>query len=271
MRLRIITAVVAVPILLFVLLGLPAIVTAILFSIICAISAYEMLYNTGSVRHPRLVIYSMIAAAMVPIWSYFGRDVAWSMAGILLFVSVLFMEIMISNMKLRFEKISMCFVAGVLIPFMLSSLARIVARPDGKFLILIPFVIGFLSDSGAYFIGCRFGKHKLAPEISPKKSLEGVFGGVATALLGMLIYCLVMQLAFGCRVNYLYALIYALLGSLLGVFGDLCFSVVKRQSGIKDFGNIIPGHGGILDRFDSMLLIAPLCELLIMILPAVVK
>lgn len=271
MRKRIITAAVLVPLLLLVLFVAPKVVTAVLFSLLCAIAAYEMLFNTGFVRHPRLVIYSMVAAAMVPLWSFFGTDAAWALAGILFFVTVLFMEVMLSDLKLRFEKISICFVAGILLPYMLSALVRIIARHDGRYLILIPFVIAFLSDSGAYFIGCRYGKHKLAPVISPNKSIEGVAGGVTTAVVGMLIYLLVMQLGFGCRVNYLYALLYAILGSFMGVFGDLCFSSIKRQTGIKDFGNIIPGHGGVLDRFDSMLLIAPLTELLLMILPAVVK
>lgn len=271
MKTRIITAGVLVPLLLLVLYAAPTIVTAILFSVICALAAFELLYSTGAVRHPRLVAYSVIAAIMVPLWSYFGRDSAWALAGILLFVSVLFMEIMMSDLLLRFEKISICFVAGVLIPFMLSSMVRIIARPDGRYLILIPFIVGFLTDSGAYFVGCRFGKHPLAPTISPKKSTEGVAGGVAAAILGMLIYTLIMQLFFKCQVNYLYALLYAVLGSLMAVFGDLCFSVIKRQTGIKDFGNLMPGHGGVLDRFDSMLLVGPLCELLIILLPVVVK
>lgn len=271
MKKRIITAAVLVPLLLAILFAAPKVITAVLFSILCAIGAYEFLYNTGAVRHPRLTVYSMAAAAMVPLWSFFGTDTAWALAGILLFTTVLFMEVMLSDLKLRFEKISICFVGGVLLPFMLSALVRIIARADGRYLILIPFVISFLSDSGAYFVGCKYGKHKLAPIISPKKSIEGVAGGVSTAVVGMLVYLLVMQLGFGCRVNYAYGLLYALLGSFMGVFGDLCFSAIKRQSGIKDFGNIFPGHGGVLDRFDSVLFVAPLTELLLITLPAVVK
>lgn len=271
MKKRIITAAVLVPLLLIILFAAPKIITAVLFSALCLIGAYELLYSTGAVRHPRLVIYSMVAAAMVPLWSFFGTDTAWALAGILFFVTVLFMEVMLSDLKLRFEKVSICFFGGVLLPFMLSALVRIMAKSDGRYLILIPFVICFLSDSGAYFVGCRFGRHKLAPIISPNKSIEGVVGGVAAAVIGILLYLLVMQLGFGCRVNYGYGLLYAFLGSFMGVFGDLCFSAIKRQTGIKDFGNIMPGHGGVLDRFDSMLLVAPLTELLLMILPAVVK
>ena len=86
----------------------------------------------------------------------------------------------------------------------------------------------------------------------------------------MVIYSMILQLGFHFRVNYLYAIIYGLLGSLAAIFGDLCFSVVKRQTGIKDYGNLFPGHGGILDRFDSMMGVAPLTEILLELLPVAV-
>ena len=148
---------------------------------------------------------------------------------------------------------------------------RIHVDEYGRYFILIPFVLAFLSDTGAYFAGRAFGKHKLAPVISPKKTVEGVFGGVFGAIVGMMLYCLVLQHFFNFRVNYIFALIYGVIGSAAAVFGDLCFSVIKRQTGIKDYGNLIPGHGGILDRFDSMVVVAPLTELLMILLPLAVK
>ena len=201
---------------------------------------------------------------------YFGMYKAWSLAGILLFLMLLFMEMMLSGMKLRFEKICICLAGGLLIPFLLSSLVRIIAPDNGRYVILIPFVVGFLSDSGAYFIGCRFGRHKLAPQISPKKSIEGVIGGVIFAVVGMLLYVLILQIFCKASVNYGYALVYAIFGTAVGVFGDLCFSVIKRQTGIKDYGTLFPGHGGVLDRFDSMLFVCPLIEFLLEVLPVVV-
>ena len=177
---------------------------------------------------------------------------------------------MLDHVKVRLEWIGLCFVAGFVIPYMLSALIRILAGTNGRYFVLLPFTIAFLSDAGAYFIGLRFGRHKLAPVISPNKTIEGVLGGVAFSLVSVVVYALILDFALQFRVNYGTAIFYGLLGSLAGVVGDLCFSVVKRQTGIKDYGNLIPGHGGFLDRFDSLVLVAPLTEALLLILPVAV-
>lgn len=270
MRKRSLTALVAVPLLLTILYLLPKIFTAVLLSLICAIAALELLHNTKYIEHKRLQVYSIIYAAAIPFWCYFGMNHAWTLGGVLIYFMLLFLEVMESRMQLRFEKIAMCAVSALLIPYMLCSILRILMWDIGRYIVLIPFAVGFLSDTGAYFIGCRFGKHKLAPSISPNKTVEGVFGGVAFAVVGMLIYAVILQL-LQLQVNYFAAVVYALIGSVFGVFGDLCLSTIKRQAGIKDFGYVFPGHGGVLDRFDSILLVAPLMELLLIVFPMVVK
>jgi phosphatidate cytidylyltransferase len=98
-----------------------------------------------------------------------------------------------------------------------------------------------------------------------------LFGGVAGAMLGMVLFCFVLQKWFSFDVNYAYALVYGFAGSFAAVLGDLGFSVIKRQTGIKDYSHLIPGHGGILDRFDSMTMVAPLVEALMIVLPVVVR
>jgi len=103
----------------------------------------------------------------------------------------------------------------------------------------------------------------------PQFSLENhMFRGILTGMASMVIYALILQFNHF-QVDYVNAMIYGLVGSVAGVFGDLCFSVVKRQTGIKDFGSILPGHGGILDRFDSMMLVGPLMEALLVLLPLI--
>jgi phosphatidate cytidylyltransferase len=162
----------------------------------------------------------------------------------------------------------MCVMGGLVVPFLLSSIIRILAMKVGRYVILVPFVVAFGSDSGAYFSGMMFGRHKLAPVISQHKTIEGAVGGVIMSVLCMVIYAVVLQFS-DFRVNYVNAILYGLLGSTVGVFGDLCFSVVKRQTGIKDYGSIIPGHDGILDRFDSMMLVGPLMEALLLLMPII--
>ena len=272
MKTRLILAAILLPLLLTVILVLPKVLTAILFGILSALVAYELLANTGLVKQTRLLIYSMVAAFCVSIWSYCGMSYAWGVLGLLAFLSLLFMEMMIGQMKLRLSKIALCLVGGLLMPYLLCSLVRLQAGDvTGRFYIMLPFVVAFLSDSGAYFIGKFLGKHQLAPLISPKKTIEGAVGGLATGIIGMLIYGLLLDFAFGFTVNYFYAMIYGLVGGLAGMFGDLWFSAIKRQTGIKDFGTILPGHGGVLDRFDSMMTVGPLLEILVVLLPVAVK
>ncbi len=270
MKKRVIAAAVLLPLLLVVVLVLPKIWTAVLFGLMAAIGAYELLNSTGLVKERRLYIYAMAMAFYVSIWSGLWAQSQGAKLGILVFGCLLLGELLISHTKMPFEKIAVTFVAGALIPYLLTALVRMHSWTNGRYFILLPFVIAFLSDTGAYFSGRAFGKHKLAPIISPNKTIEGVVGGVAAAVLGVVIYCLVLQFAFQFRVNYLVVPVYGILGSLGAVFGDLCFSAIKRQTGIKDYGNLIPGHGGILDRFDSMTVVAPLTEVLMLFIPMVV-
>ena len=267
MKTRVIAAAVLLPLLLIVLIALPPIVAGILLALACAIGAYELLWGTKLVKHLRLIAYTMAAAAVTGIWCYLGCPYGFGLAASLVFCCLLWGEMLISKAKLRFEKVLVCIAGGMLIPFMLGAIIRIRNMELGAFYVLLPFLLSFISDSGAYFAGIYLGKHKLAPSISPKKTVEGLFGGIAAAIFGMMIFGLVLSLGFDYKVNYVIAIVYGILGSLASVLGDLTFSVIKRQAGIKDYGNLIPGHGGILDRLDSMTIVAPLTEALLIILP----
>ncbi len=271
MKTRILAAVVLLPLLLAVVLFLPKIFTAILFGVMSSIGARELLGGTGLVKHTRLAIYGMIMAFFVAVWSSMWTVYTLVLLGIFAFFCVLFAELLIFHKEMKFEELALTFVAGFVLPFLLGAVVRIHNWENGRVLILMPFVISFLSDTGAYFTGRFLGKHKLAPQISPNKTVEGLIGGVLGAALGVAAYCVVLEKFLHFEVNYWYIPIYGILGSLGAVFGDLCFSAVKRQTGIKDYGNLIPGHGGILDRFDSMTVVAPLTELLMLFIPMVVK
>ena len=271
MKTRILAAVVLVPALFIVTLVLPKMVAAVIFAVLMTIAAYELLYRTGLVRHTRLVLYSCAMAFVMTMWSYADAIHAYLVLLVLAFLGLLFLEMMLDHVKVRLEKMCLCMFAGIVVPYLLGALVPILMLYVGRYVVMIPFVVAFLSDAGAYFVGIRYGRHKLAPVVSPNKSIEGALGGIATVMVGMLVYALVIDLvAPQFTVNYGLALLYGLAGSLVGIFGDLCFSVIKRQTGIKDYGNLIPGHGGILDRFDSLMTVAPLMEAFLLLIPMVV-
>ncbi len=256
-----------VPVLLF---WTPSWAAAAFVGIMSAVASYELLYRTGLLKHIRLNVYSAVMAFLVSIWSYFGCNYPMLLLAMVAYYGLLFGEMMASHVQLPVKDALLCMLSGMIFPYMLSSLVRIFVGQSGIYYIWIPFILAFLSDTGAYFAGMCFGKHKLCPVVSPKKTVEGLFGGIALAVLAMMAYGLILQYGFDRLVNYWALLIYGIVGSLGGVFGDLSLSVIKRQTGIKDYGTLIPGHGGILDRFDSVLMTAPITEALLLILPVVV-
>jgi len=269
MKTRILVALVGIPLLLIVLLVLPTIATGILIAAMSVVAVYELLIPTGLVKELKLVIVSAIMALFICLWSSGQQGWSTMLAALWIYFLAMFIVLIASRTKLPFDQICISAFAGIFIPLMLSALTRILTLEYGKFYILVPLVLSFGTDSAAYFVGVFFGKHKMAPVISPKKSWEGCFGGILGGIVLMLLYVLVLHFGFDLEVRYGFAALYGVLGAVTCVLGDLVFSVIKRQTGIKDYGNLLPGHGGILDRFDSMTLVAPLTEALILLLPLI--
>ncbi|MGI5935905.1 MAG: phosphatidate cytidylyltransferase [Oscillospiraceae bacterium] len=269
MKTRIIVAAIGIPLLLLIIFFAPLIVFGCLVGAITACSAYELMRCAG-IKEKRLVLYGVVCAAAVPVITALSSTFLMAPLVFLLF-AVAFCELMLSFRKetaISFETVATVLFAGGVMPLMLSALVRLGLREHGSVYILLPFVAAFSSDSGAYFIGISLGKHRLAPKLSPKKSIEGSAGGFVCAIAAMLIYGLILQ-SLGYSVNLPVMAVYGLLGSLACQLGDLSFSAVKRLYGIKDYGNLLPGHGGALDRFDSMHFTAPLIEILVLWVPAI--
>lgn len=156
---------------------------------------------------------------------------------------------------------------GVLpIPLALSSLYWLRIMPWGHLLVLLPIVVTFLTDSGAYFVGVFMGKRKAFPNVSPNKTVEGCVGGIVIGTIGVLAYGLIIQYFTDITFSIPTLLILGIVGSVITEAGDLAFSLLKRKLGIKDYGNLIPGHGGMLDRFDSMIFSAPAMYLLLLMI-----
>lgn len=173
-------------------------------------------------------------------------------------IILVFMYIILTNLKRTIVDVAITVFSLVYIPFMFSFLKLILMMPNGRFLILYVFIAAFASDTFAYFIGTKFGKNKLCPEISPKKTIEGSIGGILGVIICYIILTYVGNEYFNMNMNIIYMLMAGIIAGIAGQFGDLSASAIKRYCKIKDFGNIIPGHGGILDRFDSMLFVAPI-------------
>ena len=271
MKTRVLVGVIAIPLIFILILFAPIWMFGFAMGAIAAIAAWELLNCVCPTLNKRMVCYAMAGAFLLPFGTGLGaymlteRFVLWGL------VLVMFCELMLSfysKERMEFEPVVMVLFAGFVLPMLFTSMLRIDMMEDGKWLLLMVFIISFASDSFAYFAGMFLGKHKLAPVLSPKKTIEGSAGGFIGTIVCMLLYGLVLK-SSGFTVNFVVIAIYGFLGSLVGQLGDLSFSAIKRLHDVKDYSHIIPGHGGILDRFDSMLFVAPLVELLLLWVPAV--
>jgi len=199
------------------------------------------------------VIFSL-AGAILPCLFYSSSAGLTTFALALLFLAfAIYTLFSFKDIKSAASDASLLFFGVMYIPFLLGYLVLLRSHPHGaKWILLIMFIV-MSCDSAAYFIGSRFGKRKLYPEVSPKKSVEGSLGGLAGSLLGALL----AKLLFFAEISVGDALLAALLIGTLGQIGDLFESLLKRSCGVKDSGTIFPGHGGVLDRLDSILFAAP--------------
>lgn len=255
---RLIVAVEWIAICLVVLLLLPEWATGILETIACFFMAKELACNTGLIRNKFLCAVSIIQATLIPWMIYYEADIYTFIAMLFIFIFILFYTEMVSKKKSGTQGIFASVFAAYVFPLFISLLVPIIRLSNGRNLVLIPFISAWCADAGAYFVGSKFGKHKLAPTISPKKSVEGAFGGVAGGIIGMLIYGVILHF---CKtdVPWINFIILGIIGSVFGLLGDLFLSYIKRECKIKDFGKFLPGHGGVLDRFDSTLFVVPVC------------
>ena len=249
-------------------------------SILSVLAIYEVFIPTKYVSSPALLVISMAFSAVMP---FLKADLVGKSV-MIVYVLVLLIVMLFSKKKISLEQIGLVFMMTTLLSLAFCSMIYLrdiayddidrFAPEDGLFLLVMAAIGSWGTDAGAYFTGYLFGKHKLAPEISPKKTVEGAIGGVVTCVLLFVIYGLVYDTCFlkdqGTVSLGVLALL-ALVCSVVSMVGDLSASYIKRACNIKDFGHIMPGHGGILDRFDSMLLVAPVIYIAVQILPILTR
>lgn len=169
---------------------------------------------------------------------------------------VLFAQVVATEMRTTFKDIAYTFIGIFYVVFFIMFVAFIDGMPNGKILIWYVILAAWGTDIFAYLIGKHFGKHKFS-KVSPKKSIEGCIGGTVGAVILMLIYTYVANTYWGMNYSYIFITGIGIILSLVGQIGDFAASSIKRFVDIKDYSNLIPGHGGMLDRIDSLIFLAP--------------
>ena len=169
---------------------------------------------------------------------------------------ILFAHVIATNMKITFKDVAYTFLGIFYVVFFMMFVAIIDGMENGKILIWYAMFAAWGTDIFAFFIGQKFGKHKFS-KVSPKKSIEGCVAGTIGAVLMILIYTYIVNTYLGMNYSYIYVVIMGIILSLIGQIGDFVASSIKRYVDIKDYSNLIPGHGGMLDRIDSLIFLAP--------------
>ena len=261
MKQRFVTSVVGLVLFFTIVYFLPKEATIVAFSLVCAIASYEVVCANAKLKASKtLTLLSAAFGATVPALSAILGLQSMITAAVL-YTCFIIGYALVTKTRFTWGQICLCYVGVFVVTFFLSSVLRIFMQAEnGQFYILLPFGAAWLTDVFAMQGGVRFGKHKLCPKISPKKTVEGSVCGLLGGSLGLVLLGVIFP-----QINIPYGTLalMGLGGSIISQIGDLSMSVVKRVNGIKDFGNIFPGHGGVLDRFDSVMLAAPFMELVL--------
>ena len=261
MKSRVFVAAVGVPLIFWVVLWAPMGVFAAFLAALSAIAAWELLTCVGAGRHRALCAASVLCAAFSVAFVYFNAYIYGEL--VVVYAMGVFAYAVCRGGAVKFQQIMAAMFAMVVIPYAFGSFLRLYALGLHRAFLLLPLLFSFASDTGAFFAGRSLGKHKLAPRVSPHKTVEGALGGLAANALSGALFALVMNGALDYSIPYLAIALVGLACSVVAQLGDLSFSLIKREFGIKDYGHLFLEHGGVLDRFDSVIFTAPIIYYLI--------
>lgn len=263
MKQRIITGCALVAMLILVVIFADSFVLPVVLALCTAIAIHEMLSCIGLQKAYPISIPFYLCAAFPILMRYVKDEVLFQNIGLVVLslgILYLFTVLIFSHGKYTVQQICVAFMS---ILYIISGFTAIVSIYDrelgGEIIYLLIFIGAWVTDTFAYFCGMLFGrggKHKLIPDVSPKKTVEGSIGGIAFCILAMVIFGIVVEAVSSYEANLIALAFAGLVISVVAQIGDLLMSVIKRTYGIKDYGKIFPGHGGILDRFDSILAVS---------------
>lgn len=258
MKTRIISGAVLLPLLLFFIIygGRPLHLAVVVISIMGMYEFYKVLSG-------KILPVHFFGFAMCVFYGVFAQNIVET-AGMFSAMTACFIVLLMCYMVLRHKEVDVkdvfiTFFGFYYVCFLLMHICLVRNHEYGQYFVWLIFIASFVCDTGAYFTGVTMGKHKLIPELSPKKTIEGSVGGVLWALVASVIFGLAISrvVVFNHISTVVLCAIIGTAGSLLSQIGDLAASAFKRYMGVKDYANLIPGHGGILDRFDSVIVTAP--------------
>lgn len=263
---RILTGVIGLPIVALILIFGNKYIIDVLFAVVAEISMYEY-FHAIEKKYKPVKYLGYILAALIAFIHIIPMAIWSKILSMLLPTSIviLFINIIVTSMKIEPKDIfatffGICYVIGFIL-----FLPLVYSMPNGKFLIWYILIAAWGTDTFAYAVGVRWGKHKLT-KISPKKSIEGSIGGTIGAIVIAVIYTIVLEKYVNIELSYAFVAVMTLVLSVLSQLGDLSASSIKREMNIKDYGNIIPGHGGMLDRIDSIMFVAPFAYFLLILM-----
>ncbi len=257
MKIRLISGVVgAVAAILVILFGDISLSVAV--GIITLISLYEFFGATRLCEKSRLLfVLSLIFGVGVTLSSAINYRLAYFNEMLAVYIIVCFCYMVLNHGNIKFGDVAGIILGTAYISVFFNHIILIRHMEHGKLYIWLPFITAWFCDTFAYFTGMAIGKHKLIPQVSPKKTVEGAIGGVLGSVIGVVVFALICKNSAGVAVSIPRAVFLGAVCAVVSQFGDLCASCIKREHDVKDFGNLMPGHGGALDRFDSVLMVAP--------------
>ena len=263
---RITSALIGFPIVVILLVFGNNYIVDIIFAIVAAMSLHEY-FNAFKEKAKPVIWMGYVASALIALIHIIPAEHAMTIVSILIPISIttLFLQVIMTNMKTNVKDIAITFFGICYIPLFIMFLPLINGMENGKILIWYVFACAWGTDVFAYIVGKTIGKHKFS-QVSPNKSIEGCIGGIIGAVAISLLFTYAFNTLFEMNFSYLVIIGISICLSIVGQIGDFAASSIKRYVGIKDFSNLIPGHGGMLDRIDSVIFIAPFAYMLLKLL-----